>query len=269
MIDTVAHGTVWYVNIAIMFTMLGLACGNYATSIIYRMPLGLKIPNDPPYCDTCRHYLEPRDLFPFFSWLFNRGKCRYCGVKITSLYAVVEWSSVMLFVLGAFQLGISETLVLTLILGTFYIIIASHYYQQGRFYIQMLLSLAGVAGMLRVLHEGAISGLVKGCYWGLIVGMIPWGWRCWKAKKRLPYPETALLPVMAGASLGAAMMPDFLLYAGIWWCAVLALGKQRNDEAMQRSSGVIATAIAVILLLLYPQTFSPVWHSLRVAILGH
>lgn len=266
--DLFLHGTSWTISVVIMFTMLGLACGNYATSIIYRMPLGLKIPNDPPYCDSCRQYLEVRDLFPFFSWLFNRGKCRYCGVNIPALYAVVEWSSVMLFVLSVLQLGLSEAMILALLLGMFFIILASHHYQQGRFYIQILLSLVGIAAVSRTLHDGTIFTIVRGCYWGMVIGMIPWGWRCIKAKTRLPFPETGLIPVIAGAALGSAMLPDFLVYGALWWCAVLALAMQRRDDAMVQSSGVIAASITVILLTIYPHTLNPLWQWLRLTILG-
>ena len=43
-------------------------------------------------CENCGHSLGALDLFPIFSWLFLRGKCRYCGAKIgvsALLYEVV------------------------------------------------------------------------------------------------------------------------------------------------------------------------------------
>ena len=33
-------------------------------------------------CEHCRHSLGALDLVPVFSWLFLRGKCRYCHAKI-------------------------------------------------------------------------------------------------------------------------------------------------------------------------------------------
>lgn len=33
-------------------------------------------------CSRCNHVLAPLDLVPVLSWLFLRGKCRYCGGRI-------------------------------------------------------------------------------------------------------------------------------------------------------------------------------------------
>jgi len=33
-------------------------------------------------CSYCHHELAAKDLIPLVSWLWLRGKCRYCGVKI-------------------------------------------------------------------------------------------------------------------------------------------------------------------------------------------
>jgi prepilin signal peptidase PulO-like enzyme (type II secretory pathway) len=33
-------------------------------------------------CSNCRHPLAPKDLIPLFSWLWLRGKCRYCRKPI-------------------------------------------------------------------------------------------------------------------------------------------------------------------------------------------
>lgn len=33
-------------------------------------------------CSTCHHPLAAKDLVPVLSWLWLKGKCRYCGVKI-------------------------------------------------------------------------------------------------------------------------------------------------------------------------------------------
>ncbi len=33
-------------------------------------------------CDSCGHVLSPLDLVPVFSWLFLKGKCRYCKSSI-------------------------------------------------------------------------------------------------------------------------------------------------------------------------------------------
>ena len=50
-------------------------------------------------CDSCGHVLSILDLFPVFSYLFLKGKCRYCGAKLSINYVLSET------VLGVLFLG--------------------------------------------------------------------------------------------------------------------------------------------------------------------
>jgi leader peptidase (prepilin peptidase)/N-methyltransferase len=45
------------------------------------------------------------DLFPLFSWIFLKGKCRYCGEKISVQYPIVEFLNMALWVFLFSQLG--------------------------------------------------------------------------------------------------------------------------------------------------------------------
>lgn len=42
------------------------------------------------YCDACKKQLAWYDLFPVFSWVFLKGKCRYCKKKLSTGYPLVE-----------------------------------------------------------------------------------------------------------------------------------------------------------------------------------
>lgn len=50
-------------------------------------------------CDVCGHELGILDLFPVFSYLFLRGKCRYCGTKLSPVYMLSEAGLGILFVI--------------------------------------------------------------------------------------------------------------------------------------------------------------------------
>jgi leader peptidase (prepilin peptidase)/N-methyltransferase len=50
-------------------------------------------------CSNCHHELAPKDLVPLLSWLWLRGKCRYCGVKIQD-NPLVEVTTAVLFVIS-------------------------------------------------------------------------------------------------------------------------------------------------------------------------
>lgn len=43
------------------------------------------------YCEKCKKQLAWYDLFPVFSWIFLKGKCRYCKTKLSIEYPLVEF----------------------------------------------------------------------------------------------------------------------------------------------------------------------------------
>lgn len=70
---------------------IGAAIGSFLNVVIYRMPRGMSL-SEPKnsFCPSCKKQLSVVDLFPLFSWLFLRGKCRQCGAKVSSRYFFVE-----------------------------------------------------------------------------------------------------------------------------------------------------------------------------------
>lgn len=85
----------WYVWLIVCF--IGLAIGSFTTCVIYRVPRGLSIWRNADntqqhrsFCPICRHPLGLRDLVPVFSWVLQRGRCRYCHASIGFLYPMVE-----------------------------------------------------------------------------------------------------------------------------------------------------------------------------------
>lgn len=104
--------------------ILGLLIGSFLNVCIYRIPRGESISYPPSHCTTCGSKIKPYDLIPVISWIFLRGKCRKCGEKISSRYAIVELATAILFLLTYFQYGVSIYLVKYLILIPFLIVIA-------------------------------------------------------------------------------------------------------------------------------------------------
>jgi len=51
--------------------------------------LSIMYPNR-SFCPKCKHQLGALDNIPVFSYIFLRGKCRYCGNPISPRYVIVE-----------------------------------------------------------------------------------------------------------------------------------------------------------------------------------
>ena len=54
------------------------------------MPANESIIFPPSHCGNCKERLKAIDLIPVLSYLFLKGKCRYCNNSISSRYSIVE-----------------------------------------------------------------------------------------------------------------------------------------------------------------------------------
>lgn len=87
-----------FVYYVIMF-LLGLSVGSFLNVVIFRLENGWNIVNDRSKCLHCRHVLNSIDLVPVLSFIALRGKCRYCGKKISLQYPIVEIITGIFFVI--------------------------------------------------------------------------------------------------------------------------------------------------------------------------
>ena len=76
--------------IEIIFFAIGASIFSFLNVIIYRLPRGMQFSFGKSMCTTCKHELARKDLIPIISWVSLRGKCRYCGAKISARYTIVE-----------------------------------------------------------------------------------------------------------------------------------------------------------------------------------
>ena len=76
--------------------VIGLCVGSYLAALLYRLPRGVKTSRSA--CPSCGHALAARDLVPVISWLFLRGRCRYCAARISGRYALIEILTAATFV---------------------------------------------------------------------------------------------------------------------------------------------------------------------------
>ena len=78
--------------------------GSFLNCVAMRVLSGESVVKGRSHCMSCGHRLGALDLIPLLSWLLLRGKCRYCGSKISARYPISE-----------------------LVLGTVYVLILAKY----------------------------------------------------------------------------------------------------------------------------------------------
>lgn len=109
--------------------VFGLFIGSFLNCVIYRLEIGKNLKGR-SFCPFCKQNLNWRDLAPVFSFVFLKGRCRYCGKQISWQYPIVEITTALLFLLITnYQLPITNGLptldLQTLISALFLFVVAS------------------------------------------------------------------------------------------------------------------------------------------------
>lgn len=79
--------------------LIGLFAGSFLGVLADRIQRNENVIKGRSYCESCKKELAWYDLIPLFSFLFLKGKCRYCGTKLSLFYPIIEISTGTLFVL--------------------------------------------------------------------------------------------------------------------------------------------------------------------------
>lgn len=90
-----------FIVIIILSSLLGLAVGSFLNCVIFRLEKGESFWRGRSHCFSCKKILRWQDLIPVFSFACRRGRCHYCGKKISWQYPLVELAAALLFGLAA------------------------------------------------------------------------------------------------------------------------------------------------------------------------
>src|SRR6266404_5697404 len=74
----------------------GSVIGSFLNVVILRLPAGQKITGR-SHCQSCLKQLSGPDLVPVLSFVWLRGRCRYCRAKISWRYFIIEIICGLLF----------------------------------------------------------------------------------------------------------------------------------------------------------------------------
>lgn len=70
--------------------VLGALIGSFLNCLVLRKEQGKSFVVGRSFCPSCKKTLLNRDLFPVISFLWLKGKCRFCSQKISFQYPAVE-----------------------------------------------------------------------------------------------------------------------------------------------------------------------------------
>jgi leader peptidase (prepilin peptidase)/N-methyltransferase len=87
--------------------VVGLIFGSFATVAAYRIPRRESIVTGRSKCPNCGHMITAAENVPVVSYLWLRGRCRHCGVRISVRYPMIELATGVLFALSAWKFELS------------------------------------------------------------------------------------------------------------------------------------------------------------------
>lgn len=106
-----------------IFALAGAAVGSFLNLCIDRMPAGQSLLHPPSHCPTCGHKLAPAELVPILSYLWLRGRCRYCSNSIPRRLIFVELAAAALFAILWQRYGLTPQLALALFYACLFTVI--------------------------------------------------------------------------------------------------------------------------------------------------
>jgi len=117
-IETEMEG-IWIVISA----LFGIAVGSFLNVCIDRLPGGESLLFPASHCAVCHHRLAIKDLVPVFSYLWLRGRCRYCQSPVPKRLLWVEISTGILFAYLYWHYGLSVELAVAAVYCCLFIIL--------------------------------------------------------------------------------------------------------------------------------------------------
>lgn len=232
--------------------LLGLIFGSFASLAAHRLPLGLPIAAGHSRCPHCEHRLHMADLVPVISYVWNRGKCRYCAADIAWRYPLIEIVTALLFVLAlavagpgmmALALGLlAAGLIIMTVIDLEYQIIPD----------QISLTLAGLGIAYHLMAGGGVDRWLSAGAGGLAGFLIAWALRAvfqrLKGREALGFGDVKFFAV-AGLWTGIAGLADFMMLSGLAGILFAAGWRLRGGDVVFPFGPALAIGLFGVMLL--------------------
>lgn len=237
---------------ATLFFILGLIVGSFLNALIHRLHSGQSIVYDRSRCVHCKHLLSVWDLVPLFSFVLLRGKCRYCGKKISWQYPIVELATALIFILLAknfeFQIADSEFW-FQLVFACFLIVIAVYDLKHYLILDKVLVPASILA---------SIYAVYKGEFWAGLIGVIIisgfFGLQYLASKGRWIGLGDVKLGIFLGLifGVGQSLMLLLIAYCTGALVGIILIMKGQRQMSSQLPFGTFLAISAIIMLIYGP-----------------
>jgi leader peptidase (prepilin peptidase)/N-methyltransferase len=224
----------------VVFILLGMVVASFLNVCCDRLPVGESIVYPPSHCPACQRRLRAKDLIPVFSYLWLRGRCRYCQAPIPRRVLWVEIGTGVLFGLFYWNYGLSIELPIALFYGCLFIVLLVIDLEHRLILNKVVYPALGVALLLSILFsfflppseivpgilEAAIGGGI-GLMLFFLVAIVSRGGMGWGDVKM-----AALIGLVTGFPLIFVALLLAVIAGGLVSGLLLALKIRRRREAI-------------------------------------
>lgn len=221
-----------------VLALLGLCIGSFLNVVIHRLPLmlergwkqesadllGVTVTATPAIslavprsrCPSCGHTIAWHENIPLASWLWLRGRCSACKVRISSRYPVVEVGTGALFALVGWRFGAQPVVLLWCAFSAALVALAAIDWDTTLLPDSMTLPLLW-AGMVSASLGWTIP--LADALWGAVAGYLSlwsvyWLFKLTTGKEGMGFGDFKLLAAL-GAWLGLKMILPIVLAASL------------------------------------------------------
>lgn len=244
----------------IFIALLGLVLGSFLSVIIFR-PDGRGILFGRSECRKCLIRLKWYDLFPIFSFLMLKGRCRYCGHKISFLYLVIELATLSAFVPYCWLNGPCLDIESIYWLGMILIFLALSFFD----YLHYILPdrIIGIGFLTAILYglsfsrdgfsEGVLTGLALAGFFCIIFIVSRGEWMGFGDVKL-----AGLIGFVLGFPLAAWSILVATWIGALWGMGLLVTKKANLKTPLPFGTFMSAVAILLIIFKQYVEYFNPI-----------
>ena len=239
--------------------LISSVLGSFFNMLIHRLPRNQEIVKKPSHCPKCQHKLTWLDLLPILSYLFLKGRCRYCREKIASRYLLVEISSVFLFttcwlIFGPTYLFLKYSFFLSIMLLIFFTDLETKKIPDSLNYVLVCIGL--LLGFYQHTIVDSILGLIIGSLIFLSIGFLA---KLYYKKEALGGGDVKLSGAI-GAYWGLSIMLFSIYFSfligGLVSIFLIILKKKTNQDYIAFGpfmvlGSILALLISDYLIILY------------------
>jgi leader peptidase (prepilin peptidase)/N-methyltransferase len=260
---------------SVFWCLIGLVVGSFLNVVIYRIPIMMQresenylaLENDQPAphadrynlvlpgsaCTSCGHKLAYTDNIPVLSFVWLKGRCRYCKASLSWRYPTVELltailSAVVIWQLGSGIAGVSALLFVWFLIAMSFIDLDTQLLPDELtlplMWLGLLVNLEGTFVPLRDAVLGAAAGYLS-------LWLVYWMFRAVTGKEGIGYGDFKLLAAL-GAWMGWMMLPLIVLLSSAvgatFGIVMIALKRHQRDRPIPFGPFLAAAGLLALLI---------------------